>query len=164
MKQDSIKKLPERKLTEAELSRAYHNWYRHYDFAQDDVDLTPYLNEEIKAYHPGQESWIRRARRALFYSTNSLAAKLGVDRQVFSSYETGEERGSISLATLAKAAESMGCELVYAIRPKAGVSFSKVIWAQLLARALRHPWVHRVNSKVNFSSAATARDLMAEPP
>ncbi len=164
MNKGAQKSLPKINLSEVEINHAYRAWYSHYGFAQDDGELNPYLSDEMKPYQLGQEGWIRRARRALFYSTNCLAEKLDVDRQVFSSYEISEERGSISLATLAKAAESMGCELVYAIRPKTKTKFSQVIWAQLLTRALRHPWLQKVHSnRVISALASIAKELMVEP-
>ena len=35
----------------------------------------------------------------------------------------------------------MNCELVYAIRPKARVKFSQVIWEKILPAALNSHWV-----------------------
>ena len=64
---------------------------------------------------------------------------LDVARAAYSKYEDCEERGSIRLATLAKAAEAMDCELVYAIRPKSKKYFSNIILGKLLPQSQLHP-------------------------
>jgi len=51
-------------------------------------------------------------------SQEAVAKKLRVKRQSYAQFETAEERGSISLSSLQRAAEAMDCELVYFIVPR----------------------------------------------
>lgn len=51
-------------------------------------------------------------------SARALGQRLGVTGQAISAMESSEVDGRIQLETLQRAAEAMGCELVYAIVPK----------------------------------------------
>jgi transcriptional regulator with XRE-family HTH domain len=53
-----------------------------------------------------------------------VAAKTGVRRQSYAQFENAEERGSISIASLRRAAEAMDCELVYYVLPRESVARS----------------------------------------
>jgi len=61
--------------------------------------------------------WIKMVRGALSMSGASLARKLGVHRSTLHSLENAESDGSITIKKLKAAADSMGCELIYAIVP-----------------------------------------------
>jgi hypothetical protein len=45
-----------------------------------------------------------------------------VKRQSYAQFENAEERGSITLASLRRAAEAMDCELVYFVAPRESVA------------------------------------------
>lgn len=64
--------------------------------------------------------WIRAIRTALGMNTRQLAERIGIARQVTSKLEVSELNDSISLKTLRKVAEAMGCKLVYAFVPPKG--------------------------------------------
>jgi transcriptional regulator with XRE-family HTH domain len=51
-------------------------------------------------------------------SQGDVASKMAVKRQSVAQFEAAEERGSISLASLGRAAEAMDCELVYFVVPR----------------------------------------------
>jgi transcriptional regulator with XRE-family HTH domain len=51
-------------------------------------------------------------------SQGDVASKMAVKRQSLAQFEVAEEQGSISLASLGRAAEAMDCELVYFIVPR----------------------------------------------
>jgi hypothetical protein len=73
-------------------------------------------------------------------------------------------RGSITISALAKAAEAMDCELVYAIRPKKKVRFSSQIWHPLLKASLNKWWVvSRPEIRKSDALAAVANQTMNEP-
>jgi predicted DNA-binding mobile mystery protein A len=59
-------------------------------------------------------------RLALGMSLRQLAERLGLSTNALAKYEQNEQNGSISLGTLAKAAEALDMELVYYLRPKRG--------------------------------------------
>jgi transcriptional regulator with XRE-family HTH domain len=51
-----------------------------------------------------------------------VASKAGVKRQSYAQFETAEERGTISLSSLRRAAEAMDCEFIYFVVPRAAVA------------------------------------------
>ena len=64
-----------------------------------------------------QRGWIRAIRDALGMTTSQLAARMGVKQPRISELERGEASGKITVQSLERAAEAMGCRLVYAIVP-----------------------------------------------
>lgn len=62
--------------------------------------------------------WIRAIREALGMSAADLARRLGLTRQAVSQMEASEADGSIRLDTLRRAADALGCVLVYAVVPR----------------------------------------------
>lgn len=63
--------------------------------------------------------WLLTVRQGLGLSQSAVAARLGVARQAYSKMERAEESGVISIRTLQRAAEAMGCELTYFLGPRA---------------------------------------------
>lgn len=61
---------------------------------------------------------LRPLRLSLGLSTSDLAQRLNVCQSSIVRLEQSEERGAITLASLAKAAQALGAELVYALQPK----------------------------------------------
>jgi transcriptional regulator with XRE-family HTH domain len=64
--------------------------------------------------------WLRAVREVLGLSQAELGRRLGQKRQSFADMESAEERGAITLASLQRAADAMGCDLIYALLPKNG--------------------------------------------
>ncbi len=64
-----------------------------------------------------QRGWIRAVRDALGMTTAQLAQRMGVTQPRISELERGEVTGSITVRSLERAAEALGCRLVYAIVP-----------------------------------------------
>ncbi len=62
--------------------------------------------------------WIRAIREALGMTAVELARRLGVGVPTVSRMELSEAEDRITLATLRRAAEAMGCELQYALVPQ----------------------------------------------
>jgi predicted DNA-binding mobile mystery protein A len=69
-------------------------------------------------------------RTAIGLTQGEVAAKIGVKRQSLAQFETAEERGSISIASMRRAAEAMDCELIYFIVPRETIARSYVELAQ----------------------------------
>ncbi len=152
------------KLTDEELKRAFRYWLTKYTARELEEPLGSFLSEKIKPFVIGDQGWLKTARKGLFLSAATVADKLKVARAAYSKYEECEERGSITLATLAKAAEAMDCELVYAIRPKNKKYFSSIIWEILLPAALLHPWIKKCDPKKRgMALAHVAEKLMNDP-
>jgi len=62
--------------------------------------------------------YIREIRDALDMSSTQLANRLGISQSGTISMERSELEETISLKTLARAAEALNCKLVYALVPK----------------------------------------------
>lgn len=61
--------------------------------------------------------WIRAIREALGMTTGQLAKRLGVQQPRVIELEKAEATGNITIKSLERAAEAMGCRLVYTLVP-----------------------------------------------
>jgi len=68
----------------------------------------------------GKRGWVRSVREATGTPVEELARRLGVCRWEIRRLELSEESSRIQLRTLRRAAEGLGCELVYGLVPKEG--------------------------------------------
>lgn len=136
-----------KKLLEEDVDRAFKRWVISTGRIHEDERLKPFLVEQIRSWKINQDSWIERTRSHLLLSARGLAGALGVTPATFKKYEEGEKNGSITLATLARVAEAMDCELVYGIRPKSRKLISTLIWERLQVVAQNHPWLQKCHSQ-----------------
>lgn len=67
---------------------------------------------------PPSEGWIRAIRDGLGMSQRDLARRMGIAHTSVSKMELRERDGTIQLDTLSKAADALGCDLVYALVPR----------------------------------------------
>jgi predicted DNA-binding mobile mystery protein A len=75
--------------------------------------LTPLV---VAAARPSR-GWIRAIRNALGMTASQLARRMGVSQPRISELEGAEATGNITMQSLERAAEAMGCRLVYALIP-----------------------------------------------
>jgi predicted DNA-binding mobile mystery protein A len=75
-----------------------------------------------------QGGWIRAIREALGMSASDLASRMGVTHAAVAKFEASEQRGRIGLDTLERVADSMGCDVVYALVPR--VSLTQMVHDQ----------------------------------
>lgn len=61
--------------------------------------------------------WIRAIRETLGMTTRQLAERLGVKQPTLTELEKSEASGNITVKSLERAAEALGCRLVYALVP-----------------------------------------------
>jgi predicted DNA-binding mobile mystery protein A len=66
--------------------------------------------------------WLRAVREAIGLTQRQVAAGAAVKRQSYAQFEVAEEQGTISIASLRRAAGAMDCELVYFIVPRESVA------------------------------------------
>jgi predicted DNA-binding mobile mystery protein A len=62
--------------------------------------------------------WIRAIREALGMTTAQLAKRLGVQQPRVIELEHGEADGNVTIKSLERAAEALGCRLVYTFVPE----------------------------------------------
>ena len=77
------------------------------------AELRPFA---VAAVRPVR-GWVRAIRDGLGMTTAQLARRMGVTQPRISELEKGEASGRITIQSLERAAEAMGCRLVYAIVP-----------------------------------------------
>jgi predicted DNA-binding mobile mystery protein A len=82
--------------------------------------------------------WLRAVREAIGLTQGEVALKIAVKRQSYAQFEVAEEIGSISLASMRRAAEAMDCELVCYIIPRPSVARSYAELAQIHDPAAKH--------------------------
>ena len=80
--------------------------------------------------------WIRAIRQALGMSGRELGGRLGVSQQTIPNIERSEQRGTIKLETLRRAADALDCDLVYALVPRR--SLDDLVMAQARRKATQH--------------------------
>lgn len=78
--------------------------------------------------------WIKAIREGLGMAAAHLAARLGVTTSTVTRLESSEADDTITLATLRRAAETLGCELHYALVPKQSLADTLEARATELAR------------------------------
>ena len=96
----------------------------------------------VAQYRTPSRGWIRAIREALGMSTAQLAKRLGVRQPSVVGLERSEEKGTIEVATLRRAAEALGCTLVYALVPNQPLETTVRAHALSLLRRRRQPIEH----------------------
>ena len=87
--------------------------------------------------------WISSVREALGITLDQIGKQIGSSRQAVQQLERAEATDRITLSALRRAAEAMGCELVYALVPKSGT------FAELAERPVRDRAARDVKSVVH---------------
>jgi predicted DNA-binding mobile mystery protein A len=70
--------------------------------------------------NPPRGGWIRVIRKALGMTQRQLGARLNVSPQAVMEFENAEVKRRITLDSLDRAAQAMGCRVVYALVPESG--------------------------------------------
>jgi len=81
-----------------------------------DASLSRWRSTDLPPRPPS--GWVKAIRESLGMAAAHLAARLGVTTSTVTRLETSEADDTISLGTLRRAAEALGCELRYALVPK----------------------------------------------
>lgn len=90
------------------------------------------LGEEPRPH----KGWIRAIRDALGMSSRELADRMGVSQQTIPDIERSEQRDTIKLETLQRAANALDCDLVYFLRPRR--SLDELVKSQARRKAAQH--------------------------
>lgn len=67
---------------------------------------------------PPPKGWIKAIREALGMTGQQFASRMGIKPPSVVDLEKSEALGTVQLKTLSRAADALGCKLVYAIVPK----------------------------------------------
>lgn len=82
------------------------------------------------------QGWVRTLRDALGMTSSDLARRMGVHQSRIPAIERGERDQRLKLDTLARAAEALNCDLVYALVPR--TSLDEMVATQARTKAIRH--------------------------
>lgn len=99
--------------------------------------ISPWKKLRTKKRPPS--GWLKAVRGALGINTRQLAKRCGIRHSSILKIEKNEIQDNVSIGSIKKLAESMNCQLVYAIVPKTDYnSLEEIIdkQAMLLARNL----------------------------
>lgn len=99
--------------------------------------------------------WLKAIREALGMTATHLAERLGVTISTVTRLETSESDDTISLATLRRAAEALGCELRYALVPKQSLADTLETRATELARSRMAAISHTMALEAQATSRET---------
>jgi predicted DNA-binding mobile mystery protein A len=91
------------------------------------------LRPLLKTQRP-PKGWLRAVRDALGMTTKQFARRLGVSQPRIVELEQSEASGTVTLNTLQRAAEALGCRLVYTLVPEKPLAETVRERAELLAR------------------------------
>jgi len=97
-----------------------------------DAGLTRWRLAELSARPPS--GWIKAIREALGMPAAHLARRLGLVPSTVLRLETSEADDTITLGSLRRAAEALGCELQYALVPKQTIAQTMEAQANKVAR------------------------------
>ena len=97
-----------------------------------DATLNRWRSADLPPRPPS--GWINAIREGLGMAATHLATRLSVTTSTVTRLETSEADDTISLATLRRAAEALGCELQYALVPKQSLAETLDARASALAR------------------------------
>lgn len=99
--------------------------------------------------------WVRAIRDALGMSTTDVGRRMGITPARIHVIENAETTGDLKLSTLERAAEAMGCRVVYALVPTHG-SLEDAVQAQARQKAAR--LLGRAAHTMRLEDQATDRD------
>ena len=105
-----------------------------------------------------RNGWIDAIRGALGMTKTQLAKRMGIARPGLNRLEANEMNGSITIASLQSAADALGCELRYALVPKAPLT--EMVNKQALRRARQK--LGRVNQSQALEASALESENLAE--
>lgn len=136
------------------------------------ADLRKRLDEELLAFRVarktssqkrrnGSTGWLRAVRQSTGVPVDELARKLRVGKGEIFRLEKAERSGRMCIGTLRRAADALGCELIYALAPKEGS-------LEDLAEAQREVWeegreqtiLEREQRRLSIEEQLDARSLL----
>ena len=119
-----------------------------------DANLARWRRADLPPRPPA--GWIKAVREGLGMAATHLAERLGVTTSTVTRLETSEADDTVSLATLRRAAEALGCELQYALVPRQ--SLADTLDNRAMALARQH--MGAVSHTMALEAQATSRETV----
>jgi predicted DNA-binding mobile mystery protein A len=99
-----------------------------------DVEMRSYRRAGLEK-HPTNDL-LRAVRHALRVPVAEIAGKMGVNRSVVFDLEARELKNTITLRSMSRMAQAMGCKMVYGIVPAGGKTLEALVEERLWASVL----------------------------
>ena len=124
-------------------------------FTSQDTELCSRLDETLLGFRAARLAmpeevlkggWLRAVRKATGIPVHVLQKRLGVTKYEIFRLEKAERTSRIGLANLRRAAEALGCELVYALAPREG-SLEDLVAAETAAREAARTMARELGQK-----------------
>jgi predicted DNA-binding mobile mystery protein A len=112
----------------------------------------------LRHLEPPKRGWIRAIRTALGMTSAQLGKRLGMSAQGAADLERREREGTVTLATLRKAADALECDLVVVLAPRTSLDQTIRDRASVKAAAERGSVMHTMSLEAQQSGVAEAID------
>jgi predicted DNA-binding mobile mystery protein A len=99
-----------------------------------DAEMRPFRTAAREANYT--HGLLRAVRQAMAIPVKEIAEKMGVTRSTVNDLEMSELSGTISMRSLARMAEAMGCKLVYGVVPLNGKTLDDLAEERLWRKVL----------------------------
>ncbi len=112
-----------------------------------------------------QKGWLFSIRESLGMTGQQLARRLGVDPSSVTRMELSEAKRTITLSSLDRVAEKLGCRVVYALVPHESLDTTVNKRARSAAAQLRKPVAHSMSledQSLDQQAANDSEELLAE--
>jgi predicted DNA-binding mobile mystery protein A len=109
--------------------------------------------------NPPRTGWIRTIRTALGMKTAQLGRRLGMTQQGVTDLEKREAAGTITLESLRKAADALGCDVVIAVVPRTSLEEKVQHQAKLKAAEEGKRLVHTMRLEAQEDGVEEALDI-----
>ena len=125
-----------------------------------DAGLTRWRSVELPTRPPS--GWIKAIREALGMPAAHLAKRLGLVPSTVLRLETSETDDTITLSSLRRVAEALGCELQYALVPKQTLAQTMEAQANKVARERMATVAHSMALEAQASSEDAVNSQVEE--
>ena len=109
-----------------------------------------------------RSGWLRAIREALAMSSNDLAARMGVAESTVVRLEASELADTAQLGSLRRAADALGCDLVYAVVPRRSLEQTVQEQARKQAAKFLAPVQHTMLLEDQTPTRSVAESLLAD--
>ena len=125
-----------------------------------DAGLTRWRSAELPVRPPS--GWIKAIREALGMPAAHLAKRLGIVPSTVLRLETSEADDTITLGSLRRAAEALGCELQYVLVPRQSIAQTMETQANKVARERMAAVAHTMALEAQATSNETVDTQVQE--
>ena len=121
------------------------------DLQRRQLDVQLGAGAHLRETEQPANGWISAIRKSLGMQTRQFAKRLRITSQAASAIERSEREGTITLASLRKAADALNCDVVCALVPR-----------ESLTRAYSRQVVSKANALAESVSATMALEAQSE--